>query len=780
MAGFSEVFKRELEEIGKRRSLLGAAPPDAGDSPSASQGLTGLAFSGGGIRSASFCLGVVQSLAAAGILRTVDYLSSVSGGGYTASCLNCLLNDPELGARAYDAERFPLRKDSGTPETAVLSHLRNSSSYLSSGGLIDQLRLATLVLRGILLNLFLFFPIVCVAAFVTGLAYRVNTGEGGRHAPLVFAALLLGGLFLLLVVTYPFVSRLFRGRFNWGRRNGYELLMTFAMALFLSAVFLLPVAFIVDRVLLYPWSTFRFASLLSLDYWPLWIGLAGAGLLLLVAGPMAASSGAAGRVVLYAVGLLGPVAVLCVYLAFCIQWVRIPHLSLGLIDELSLAAERSETQMKTLDASLRPTAALAGELHRRGFVESRSEPVAVKHIAPVRGARDGWRIETRNHVLDVFETADRLSIVPVSGHAQPVPGWPLAVLALVFLALNHFLLDVNITSPHGFYRDRLSRAFLIRRKKGDPAGGLESSDDVKLSALNAEGTAAPYHLINAALNLEGSGRPSVRGRNADFFLFSKHFTGSESTGYCSTADLEAVDSHLNLGTAMAISAGAAAPNMGSTTIRPLMFVMTLLNIRLGYWLPNPRRLAQGMRPGERHYYGHAGAAYVLRESLGLIDDRRRHVNVSDGGHIENLGVYELLRRRSKVIIAVDGEADPQLTFGSLITLIRYAHIDMGIRIEIDLAAIRKGERHHALGTIRYSEEEEGRLLYLKASLTGDENPYVLDYAARQPAFPHESTADQFFNEAQFEAYRALGHHIGKRGGADLLKEAAENVSRARA
>lgn len=238
-------------------------------------------------------------------------------------------------------------------------------------------------------------------------------------------------------------------------------------------------------------------------------------------------------------------------------------------------------------------------------------------------------------------------------------------------------------------------------------------------------------------------------------------------GYCDTAQMERHHQHLNLGTAMAISGAAAAPNMGVTTIKPLMFIMTLLNIRLGYWLPNPSLFEKSSWRGRMYrkvFLRGAGAGYLWKEALGAVDEKGGFVNVSDGGHLENLGVYELLRRHCKLIIAVDGEADPDLSFGSLVRLIRYARIDMGIEIEIDLTEIRLGQdnlsrKHWALATIDYGEQQKGRLLYIKSSVTGDESDDIRDYRSRNPVFPHESTADQFFSEDQFEAYRSLGFHI---------------------
>jgi len=335
--------------------------------------------------------------------------------------------------------------------------------------------------------------------------------------------------------------------------------------------------------------------------------------------------------------------------------------------------------------------------------------------------------------------------------------------------------DINLTAAHSFYRDRLSKAYLIRLSK---SGEIEHHDSQKLSNLNTDGSAAPYHLINVALNLQGSKDPSLRGRVSDFFIFSKRYSGCERTGFLGTERMEDYDANLDLGTSMAISGAAASPNAGVATQKSLVFIMTLLNIRLGYWIPNPMVANDaswltriGLRRGP-------GPKYLLKESLGRLDTAGRFINVSDGGHIENLGVYELLRRRCKFIIAVDGGQDPDMKFGSLVKLMLYARIDLGIEIDINLDPIRKNEEglvsaHGSLGTIRYADGETGYLLYIKSSLTGDEYEYIRKYQSENPDFPHEFTATgHFFSEARFEAYRSLGFHIGDElfSNADALGE----------
>jgi hypothetical protein len=163
--------------------------------------------------------------------------------------------------------------------------------------------------------------------------------------------------------------------------------------------------------------------------------------------------------------------------------------------------------------------------------------------------------------------------------------------------------------------------------------------------------------------------------------------------------------------------------------------------------------------------------YLLQEMFGSANETRPYINVSDGGHIENLGVYELLRRRCKYIVAIDGEQDETMTFQGLTTLLRLAYIDLGITIDVGLDALRLAttgysHSHFAFCRIHYpvdkrsGKESYGYLIYLKLSLTGNEGEFIKRYKLDEPAFPHTSTANQFFSEAQFEAYRSLGEHVG--------------------
>ena len=255
---------------------------------------------------------------------------------------------------------------------------------------------------------------------------------------------------------------------------------------------------------------------------------------------------------------------------------------------------------------------------------------------------------------------------------------------------------------------------------------------------------------------------------------------------------------------MAISGAAAAPNMGMASMRPLSATIALLNVRLGRWLRHPLDIVkyQGSKWPMKWWRGSPGPLYLLSEAFfksgADISERKPDdkssagfVFLTDGSHIENLGIYELLRRRCSLIVAVDAESDPDFTFSSLVQLERFARIDFGTRIVMDWTPIGDGSRaasdnakkrvvspkpgpHVALGLIDYPPagdskvREKGALIYIKASVSGDESGYVTAYKAANPAFPQESTMDQLFSEEQFEVYRALGEHIGRRlvGGDD--------------
>ncbi|MEM6797804.1 MAG: patatin-like phospholipase family protein, partial [Acidobacteriota bacterium] len=169
---------------------------------------------------------------------------------------------------------------------------------------------------------------------------------------------------------------------------------------------------------------------------------------------------------------------------------------------------------------------------------------------------------------------------------------PWAFPMILLIAFTHFIFgNINWSSLHGYYRRRLASAFILRRgREGEEAVEPRESQELRLSDLGERG---PYHLINAAVNLPTCGGIDLRGRKSDFFLLSRFFCGSPSLGYCRTDQLEKRDPELDLGTAMAISGAAASPHMGVKELRGLSFWLALFNIRLSYWIPNPKELQSG-------------------------------------------------------------------------------------------------------------------------------------------------------------------------------------------
>jgi multisubunit Na+/H+ antiporter MnhB subunit len=358
-------------------------------------------------------------------------------------------------------------------------------------------------------------------------------------------------------------------------------------------------------------------------------------------------------------------------------------------------------------------------------------------------------------------------------------GWG-AVGALFLLAVLSVVGDSNRLSPHYFYRDRLAEAYLYTDQLRPGKTSLDlmrDSVELPLSDLHytqpagapPARTTAPLHLVSAAINLAGSRDLTRKDRKSGYFVFSKFFCGSRHTGFRPTAEYSKGD--VKFARAVTISGAAASSGIGSGTFFAQAFATVLFNLRLGYWMPNPAKASSAGRSLNDRW--HFWPKWLWREVTMGTDERHSLVNLSDGGHTgDNVGIYPLLQRRCKLIIACDAECDSSLTFGSFTEALRHAYIDLGIDVDIDLTMLRPDKEtgmsrsHSAVGLIRYpaaagQPRQVGYLVYLKNSLTGDEPEPVLNYKSNNPPFPHESTADQFFDDDQFESYRALGVHIAE-------------------
>jgi hypothetical protein len=416
-------------------------------------------------------------------------------------------------------------------------------------------------------------------------------------------------------------------------------------------------------------------------------------------------------------------------------------------------------------------------------------------------------------------------------------GWrfwvPLAAPLFIFVLFG-FRVDINDFSMNPFYRNRLTRCYLGAtndQRDPNPLTGFDDRDTAGMqmsqllppgisssgssSATGAAGGVAgtqtsadaqkvkkgylgPYPIICTTINLTFGQDLAWQERKAASFTFTPLYcgyhvgwtagTGKHHLSYNGfvPTDLYAVpNGGINIATAVAISGAAASPNMGYHSNPSIAFLLTMFNVRLGWWLFNPRRskfAGKAVGPSDElpEWPSPRFAPFELsKELLGMANDESKYVYLSDGGHFDNMGLYELVRRRCYRIVICDAEQDEGHMFAGIASAIRKCRIDFGVEITLDLEALRPNKKtgrckvHHVRGTIRYPETpaaELGEILYIKSSLTGtikrekqDELPCepidILNYRYEHSTFPHDTTANQWFTESQFESYRRLGQHM---------------------
>jgi hypothetical protein len=387
-----------------------------------------------------------------------------------------------------------------------------------------------------------------------------------------------------------------------------------------------------------------------------------------------------------------------------------------------------------------------------------------------------------------------------------VTSLPVILTPLAIFLIFGWRVDVNEFSMNPFYRNRLTRCYLgasNRYRDPNPLTGFDDRDtrgmqiarltpfEPKPETPDEVAYTGPLPIVCTTLNLSFGEDLAWQERKAASFAFGPVCSGYDVAwtagkpgtklnycGFVATEDYAIPCGGINMATAVAISGAAASPNMGYHTDPATAFLMTMFNVRLGWWLFNPRR------PQTTTYASPAFAPKeLIRELLGMVDDTSKFVYLSDGGHFENMGLYELVRRRCYRIVICDSEQDEKYFFEGIGNAIRKCRIDFGAEITLDLSKLRvvpatgNSVAHFAPGTICYPETPEGQtgtILYIKSSLTGaSKYPITENWAVDLPAepidvlnykfmhehFPHDTTADQWFTESQFESYRRLGDHI---------------------
>jgi hypothetical protein len=813
-------------------------------------------ISGGGIRSATFGLGILQGLARCGLLEKFHYLSTVSGGGYIGGWLSAWIHNSEGGLPDVVRQLAEPRTDARpNPEPKEIQNLRSYSNYLSPRfGLLsaDSWTLAGTYLRNLFLNWWVIIPLlgavltlpwiytavlmsspppytylplsIGAACIVPGVAYMgINLPCGGNLRwsqnrflyfcllPLLLAAVLMTthwawftyyGRHLLAWPLFGFgpshtwVPFLYLGitihLFSWlgsllpshgfrfleflaviitGAMGGgllwlgatqlfpqpiakMELYTVFAVPLFMALFFLAIMAF--------AGVSSRWTNDQDREWW----GRATGWLIAVAIGWMVISS-----LVIFGPYLLS--------VSISAIWTVITGGAAGVLTVLAGRSSSIPANAKQQDQAgpfakiLSKAASLAAVIFVAVLLIFITQTMT-SVMEYVGNARHwNWNLNGRSGVLG--RTLTYLNVVLYTP-------WPMVVAATIVLVLLGlgvaYVIDPNKFSLHAMYRDRLIRAYLgasNSKRDPNPFTGFDENDNIRMRELWNEGKFGRrlMPVVNIALNLVGGSKLAWQDRKAESFTVSPLHCGSPELGYRKTDAPEGGryggEKGISLGTAVAISGAAASPNMGYHSSPFVTFILTLLNVRLGAWLGNPGEA------GNKTFqlgYPRFSIGPIVAEAFGLTKDTSPYVYLSDGGHFENLGLYEMVLRRCHYIVVSDAGEDPACSFADLGDAVRKIRIDFGISIEFgpmsiysrtELDELKNGGHNCAIGRIRYSmvdgdDAEDGVLIYIKPACYGDEPRDIYEYFKSNKAFPHESTKDQFFSESQFESYRMLGVH----------------------
>ncbi len=869
--GVEEVLKEELDVL---------RPKGAdGDEP-----LSALCISGGGIRSATFGLGVLQGLAEFGLLSRFDYLSTVSGGGYIGSWLTAWKH--RVGGIKRVARRLRAtgpEKDKLGPDP--IAHLREYNSYLTPklGALsADSWTVVATVLRNLLLNWMVIVPLLMVAVLVPRLylsllslpellygdIIHATAFPNFRHPDLdvishswvvsgLLPALSLGayGYALFNMLRFmPCIGGMDHSRAEYFSKILLPVIVAVMTFIMIEALYYLgsnchpSFEGAVDNcegpadlmTLLLGWSLPGFAAWVAYRIWAgrnqkerrvsvrsilfAFLLMAGLGAFMLwistylflpyvgwagyvALGPPAVlagfvlgshlfvgfsskqlhdddrewmSSNMAGMLlfIIAWAALCGLVMVVPVWVLEWRSWA--PHLVALLGGISGFAAAFGGGLLASPEGGDKPSrgAAIVSSLVTVSpyvFIAALLIGLSLlaNYVVTQAYLLPGATLFEAQWLTFAVEKWDDPSIYGI--YHEPVP-WdhhdmvlertsPGLLLGLIagFGIIGWFssrYININTFSLGGMYRHRLIRAYLGAsnpKRQAQKFTGFADDDDIHMHDLKA--MQRPFHVLNLTLNLVQSSRLAWQQRKAESFTVSPLHCGNSDLGYRSSARYGGEDG-ITLGTAVAISGAAASPSMGSKTTPAMGFIMTLLNARLGAWLGNPANA------GTRSWQ-HAGPKHAIRsivsEALGLTTNQNEYVYLSDGGHFENLGLYEMVKRRCRAIVLIDGGCDPDFSYDDLGNALRKIRIDFGVRISFDdelTQPLRDRTRRCAVGRIRYSEttegDQDGWLIYIKPMVLGNEAPDVLNYSRRSEEFPHETTGDQWFSESQTESYRMLG------------------------
>jgi len=828
---------RENDLLNNRRDYTGAIATRVG-----------VGLSGGGIRSATFALGTFQTLAAHNWIRHIDYLSTVSGGGYFGSFLGRLFTRPSIGGEAasFDAVHNAICEKLGSSNSPEVSWLRENGRYLAPNGSGDLLTATATMLRNWLAVQLVLWVLWIVPFLALNLVRETAVQSAGvpvsavmeAHgfwiSPYIFVPIALAVVWVSPLATIYWWSRRLR-------RWSVPVLVVLAIALrfvplgnpsnndlqTMTVIRWVLIAWLLGAAV---WSgavercgqnrdeTFVRNRLSD------WLGWA-----LLVTGA---------TVLLAAIDSLGGT-----FVAW--QWHRFIAAVAAAIAIIVPSGQKLLALAGSLPIGGKRLGSFTGIFaYIGGFAVVAIVLIALSTAAHAVGRFDELPSDAADHwaVSRLFTgwfTSYPAAWIAAAPHG--LPRRPLLTLSAVLLisliiawVLGYFRTFINRSTYAGLYRARLERAYLgasnpARQNGANPdVTDAVKDDGIGFCDYAPHERGGPLHLINATLNetIEGTSNIEHRDRKGlgmavgpcgvsvgvqnhaiwqckensqtKKLLRTNELRSTDDNGQAfqvfSPASMAFASESLGLADWIAISGAAVSTGLGARTNLGLSLLCGFANIRLGYWwdsgIPPRSREHRGVRATTRLLGQLAASAFPVQSSLQdeltarFRGPHRRFWYLSDGGHFENMGGYELIRRQLPLVVICDAEQDGQYAFGGLANLIRKARIDFQTEITFlsetgrnqtlggaksafgSLDELRphghRSKKHASRATIRYPGGRSGALIYLKPTLTGDEPRDVLEYARTHRDFPHETTANQFFDEAQWESYRCLGQHIAER------------------
>lgn len=752
----------------------------------------GVALSGGGIRSATFNLGLLQALADQGLLAHVDYVSTVSGGGYVGGFWTALRHHSDDGPSFPGTERAG---DHDRREHPSIRHLREFSRFLVPRVGFTQSETwnaVVAVLCGTAASLLATLALLACVFYAWWFGVRELVRLDSLWGAFTFALATL----LFHLACERRISSL--GKLGELGKAAQTRWWGWALSLVASAL-----AFLAWSFLALQHDSWLCAAPEPTAEQPPWCAF----------GALAASTSTTrqGYVPAPSFGwyMLAPTTAwlaVAIFLMFARGFMArfLPRDAHGI--GLGTAVDRTMGRFLASSIALGAVAlvwwaateidAVFGAAGTAGsvgiFVWLRDwlkAPVERTHGSALL-ERAGALLKrclpqlaaAAAVILACIGVAMLLQHLGLGAHPDPIHARIGFATAVLVLAVALVFFDPARIGLHDFYRARVARCFLGAARAGvegelgpraHAATTEQPDDDIALGDLRKKRKpGAPLHLVCcAANNLSGD-------------VLGSLYRGARSTVVSpfgvSIGNVSAPADHVRLSSVLTASAAAFNSQMGALSMRlgpSVAFLMCALNLRIGLWMPhplNPRRHT-GLFSGFYFFleaFGVSRADQVASESFrrgGLIsffDRSMSHLHLSDGGHFENLALYELVRRHCRYIIVSDATADSNLLFDDLGNATRRVREDFGVEIELDVSALRRnGEgwsvQHAVVGTIHYdgpNGNDKGFLIYFKPTLTGDEPADIAEYRARNSAFPHDTTADQFYDEAQWESYRRLGQH----------------------